>query len=82
MLNPGSPPPPPNGIHTISCVFHLFLQFLGDSDNPYTFGTEKSSVGKGVMSLGYSCGGEKVAVADASEPVEMWMEREWAVGWG
>lgn len=55
------------------------MQFLGDSDNPYTFGKEKSSVGKGVMSLGYSCGGEKVAVEDAAEPMEMWMEREFGV---
>ncbi|KAK7111719.1 hypothetical protein V1264_011307 [Littorina saxatilis] len=55
---------------------NMNTMFLGDSDNPYTFGEEKSSVGKGVMSLGYSCGGEKVQVADSAEPVEMWMERD------
>ncbi|KAK7506559.1 hypothetical protein BaRGS_00002034, partial [Batillaria attramentaria] len=55
---------------------NMNTMLLGDTDNPYTFSEEKSSVGKGVMSLGYSCGGEKVSVADSAEPIEMWMERD------
>ncbi|XP_055955042.1 uncharacterized protein LOC126809611 [Patella vulgata] len=50
--------------------------FLGDNDNPYTFSKEKANVGKGVLSLGYSCNGEKVIVQDTDEPIELWMNRD------
>ncbi|XP_046581985.1 LOW QUALITY PROTEIN: uncharacterized protein LOC124289408 [Haliotis rubra] len=50
--------------------------FLGDSDNPYSFSKEKSSVGKGVLSLGYSCGGSELSVKNTAEPIEMWMSRD------
>ena len=53
------------------------LQFLGDNDNAYGFSKEKSSVGKGVISLGYTCGGQKLKVKDTDKPIEMWLESEY-----
>ncbi|GFS01440.1 polycystic kidney disease protein 1-like 2 [Elysia marginata] len=50
--------------------------FMGDTDNPYTFAQGENSVGKGVLSLGYSCNGQPVPVEAAEEPILLWMERD------
>ena len=59
-------PPPP---------LPLRPQFMGDSDNPFTYAEGENKVGKGVLSLGYSCGGQPVVVQDSEEPILLWMDR-------
>ena len=51
----------------ILCI--CVLQFLGDNDKAYGFSKEKSSVGKSVTSLGYTCGGQKLKVKDTEKSI-------------
>ena len=59
----------------------FYKQFMGDTDNPYTFAQGENSVGKGVLSLGYSCNGQPVPVESAEEPILLWMERKFGDKW-
>ncbi|GFN96340.1 polycystic kidney disease protein 1-like 2, partial [Plakobranchus ocellatus] len=50
--------------------------FMGDTDNPFTYAQGNNTVGKGVLSLGYSCNGQPMPVEAAEEPILLWMERD------
>lgn len=49
---------------------------MGDSNNPFTYSDKGSNVGNGVLSLSYSCNGEKVKVESSQEPILLWIERK------
>ncbi|KAH9518594.1 hypothetical protein Btru_005726 [Bulinus truncatus] len=53
--------------------------FLSDSDNPFTFSDDVSNVGKGVLTLSYSCNGEQMTVEGTQEPIVLWMDRDSSV---
>ncbi|XP_055876323.1 polycystic kidney disease protein 1-like 2 [Biomphalaria glabrata] len=50
--------------------------FLADSDNPFTFADTDNNVGRGVLSLAYTCNGERINVSGTQEPIVLWMERD------